>query len=162
MNERWKHEVVSFFLMKWSVFSWNGHSYFGMDTSKKHGQKSNQNLPWTGTCNQGISKYFGIIILLYFSFSIRRFPKIGVPPVIIHFNGIVHYKPSSYWGTPMTSWKSPYCNITISWKIPNGSPVTSPVPPALAVAVALAEDVPAPGEESMTGGTWLQCGAPKQ
>ena len=33
--------------------------------------------------------------------SIWRFPKIGVPPVIIHFQGIFHYKPSSYWGSPM-------------------------------------------------------------
>ena len=30
------------------------------------------------------------------------FPKIGVPPVFIHFNRVSHYTPSSYWGTPMT------------------------------------------------------------
>ena len=35
-----------------------------------------------------------------------RFPEIGVPPVIIHFNGIVHYKPS-IWGYPHL-WKPPY------------------------------------------------------
>ena len=33
--------------------------------------------------------------------DIWRFPKIGVPPVIIHFSWIFPYKPSSYWGTPM-------------------------------------------------------------
>ena len=32
---------------------------------------------------------------------ILRFPEIGVPPVIIHFNGIFLYKPSSYGGTPI-------------------------------------------------------------
>ena len=26
---------------------------------------------------------------------------IGVPPVIIHFNRIFHYKPSSYWSSPI-------------------------------------------------------------
>ena len=31
--------------------------------------------------------------------SIWRFPEIGVPPVIIHFSGISHYKPS-IWGYP--------------------------------------------------------------
>ena len=35
-------------------------------------------------------------------------PKMGVPLVIIHFGGIFPYKPSSYWGTPMTSWKAPF------------------------------------------------------
>ena len=33
--------------------------------------------------------------------SMWWFPKIGVPPVIIHFSSLVQYKPSSYWGTPM-------------------------------------------------------------
>ena len=28
-------------------------------------------------------------------------PTMGVPLVIIHFNGIFSYKPSSYWGTPI-------------------------------------------------------------
>ena len=28
------------------------------------------------------------------------FPAIGLPLVIIHFNGIFHYQPSSYGGTP--------------------------------------------------------------
>ena len=37
-------------------------------------------------------------------FTIWSFPEMGVPPVLIHF-GIFHYKPSSYGGTPMTSWK---------------------------------------------------------
>ena len=32
-------------------------------------------------------------------FSTWRFPEIGVPLVIIHFNWIFHYEPSSYWGT---------------------------------------------------------------
>ena len=32
--------------------------------------------------------------------AISRFPEIGVPPVIIHFNWIFHYKTSSYWGYP--------------------------------------------------------------
>ena len=35
-----------------------------------------------------------------------RFPEIGVPPVIIHFNGIFLYKPSSYWGT--TIYRNPH------------------------------------------------------
>ena len=26
----------------------------------------------------------------------------GVPPVLIPFNRMFHYKPTSYWGTPMT------------------------------------------------------------
>ena len=30
------------------------------------------------------------------------FPEMGLPPVIIHFNRIFHYKPSRYGGTPMT------------------------------------------------------------
>jgi hypothetical protein len=30
--------------------------------------------------------------------NIWRCPKMGVPPVIIHFNRIFPYKPSSYWG----------------------------------------------------------------
>ena len=34
--------------------------------------------------------------------DIWRFPEIGLPLVIIGFNGIFHYKPSSYWGSPMT------------------------------------------------------------
>ena len=33
--------------------------------------------------------------------DIWGFPSMGVPPVIIHFNGIFHYKPSSYGGTPI-------------------------------------------------------------
>ena len=38
----------------------------------------------------------------YFTFrGFHRFPKIGVPPVIIHFRGIFPHKPSSYWGTPI-------------------------------------------------------------
>ena len=34
---------------------------------------------------------------------IWRFPKIGVPPVLIHFSGIFHEinHPASYWGTPI-------------------------------------------------------------
>ena len=28
------------------------------------------------------------------------FPSMGVPPVLIHFDGIFPYKPTSYWGTP--------------------------------------------------------------
>ena len=31
--------------------------------------------------------------------SLWRFPEIGVPPVLIHLNGIFPYKPSSYGGT---------------------------------------------------------------
>ena len=34
--------------------------------------------------------------------DIWRFPEIGLPPKIIHFDGIFHYKPSSYGGTSMT------------------------------------------------------------
>ena len=29
------------------------------------------------------------------------FPKMVVPAVIIHFSGIFHYKPTSYWGSPI-------------------------------------------------------------
>ena len=28
-------------------------------------------------------------------------PEIGVPPAIIHFNGIFYYKPTIFWGTPL-------------------------------------------------------------
>ena len=35
-----------------------------------------------------------------------RFPKIGVPPVIIHLNGTVHYTPSIWWYPHL--WKPPY------------------------------------------------------
>ena len=35
-------------------------------------------------------------------FAMWGFPKIGVPPVIIHFNGMFHYKPSKNGGTPIT------------------------------------------------------------
>ena len=31
------------------------------------------------------------------------FPKMGLPPVIIHFNRIIHSKPSSDWGSPIPS-----------------------------------------------------------
>ena len=40
--------------------------------------------------------------------KIWRFPEIGVPRVIILFSGIFPYKPSSYWGTPMTM-ETPIC-----------------------------------------------------
>ena len=30
------------------------------------------------------------------------FPEMGVPLVVIRFNGFFPYKPYSYWGTPMT------------------------------------------------------------
>ena len=33
-------------------------------------------------------------------FFIWRFPEIGVPPVIIHFNGVFHHKQTSYWILP--------------------------------------------------------------
>ena len=33
-------------------------------------------------------------ILAFSLASIRRFPEMGVPPVIIHFYGIFHYKPT--------------------------------------------------------------------
>ena len=42
---------------------------------------------------------FGPDHMWYF---ISRFPKIGVAPVIIHFDGISSYKPSSYGCSPMT------------------------------------------------------------
>ena len=38
-------------------------------------------------------------LLIPWYFAIWRFPEIGVPPVIIHFNGIVHNKPP-IWGYP--------------------------------------------------------------
>ena len=41
--------------------------------------------------------------------SIWRFPKTGVPPVIIHFNGIFLDKPSSYGGTPIS--KDPHISM---------------------------------------------------
>ena len=34
------------------------------------------------------------------------FPEIGVPPVIIHFNGIFPYKPTIFGDPPL--WKPPY------------------------------------------------------
>ena len=37
-----------------------------------------------------------------FQFAMWRIPEPGLPPVIIHFNGISHYKPSSYGGIPKT------------------------------------------------------------
>ena len=39
--------------------------------------------------------------------NIWRFPKIGTPSHIIHFNGIFHEINHHSWGTPMTSWKPP-------------------------------------------------------
>ena len=46
----------------------------------------------------------------------------GVPLVIIHFNGIVPSKPSSYWGTPMAM-ENPDCEgyfqVKICGTIPN-------------------------------------------
>ena len=36
----------------------------------------------------------------------------GVPPVMIHFSGMVHYKPSSYWGTTMCA--TPHIFIYLS------------------------------------------------
>ena len=33
-------------------------------------------------------------------YTIWRFPKIGVPLVIIHFHRVFQSKPSRYWGTP--------------------------------------------------------------
>ena len=41
--------------------------------------------------------------------SIWRFPKIGVPPVIIHSNGIFLDKPSSYGGIPIS--KDPHISM---------------------------------------------------
>ena len=35
---------------------------------------------------------------------------IGIPPVIIHFDGILNYRPSSYWDPPWW-WKQPYQHI---------------------------------------------------
>ena len=54
----------------------------------------------------------GVLSLFYHThiIPIWRFPEMGVPPVIIHFNRMFYYfyyKPSSYWGSPMTSWKPP-------------------------------------------------------
>ena len=47
--------------------------------------------------------------------GICRVPKIGVPPVIIHFTRILHYQPS-IWGYHHL-WKSPYNgnNLEIWW-----------------------------------------------
>ena len=42
---------------------------------------------------------------------IWRFPEIGVPPAIIHSNGILHDKPSSYWGYPQLC-KPPFTRET--------------------------------------------------
>ena len=48
MTQKWKHEVVSFFLKCF---------FFEMGKSTENGQKSNQNLPWKEICNQWISGY---------------------------------------------------------------------------------------------------------
>ena len=42
--------------------------------------------------------------------NIWRFPKVGVPPVIIHFNGIFHHKPSR---------KPPYPSGLVSCQVNN-------------------------------------------
>ena len=49
----------------------------------------------------------------------RWFPEIGVPPVLIHLNGIFHYEPSIC--TPL-EWKPPYMDVhpsvqVASWEI---------------------------------------------
>ena len=45
------------------------------------------------------------------TYMIWRFPEIGVPPAIIHSNGILHDKPSSYWGYPQLC-KPPFTRET--------------------------------------------------
>ena len=39
--------------------------------------------------------------IIHIHVAIWKFPEMGVPLIIIHFHGIFHYKPSSYWGTPI-------------------------------------------------------------
>ena len=41
-----------------------------------------------------IPQFLSVLVIIWW-----RFPEKGVPPVIIHFCGIVLYKPSSYGGT---------------------------------------------------------------
>jgi hypothetical protein len=49
---------------------------------------------------------------------IWRFPKIGVPPVLIHFFiGIPWNKPSSVFGVPPWLWKPPYGGFTNTLRI---------------------------------------------
>ena len=46
--------------------------------------------------------------------NIWGFPRIGVPPVIIHFSGIFDYKPTSSWGTPIFR-KPPYVAFDVKY-----------------------------------------------
>ena len=65
---------------------------------------NNVSSPYLPNLNECQSSWWIVLslsvsIVPFHNYCIWRFPKKGVPPVIIHFSRMFHYKPTSYWGT---------------------------------------------------------------
>ena len=70
------------FSVSWSIFWWDFPEY------KNHPAIWLPPWPWNPPFHMA-------------NFNTSWFPDIGIPPVLIHFNSMFPYKPSSNWGTTM-------------------------------------------------------------